>query len=125
MQKFIADKAFHAGSMGKAARVDDIKALLPMLNNQDYMVRQVHDILQSYYHVAQSRFIDNVCMQSTNYYLLNGPKSPLKLLSPTFVYRLSDQDLEDIAGEDPVVHRKRLRLCREIEDLETARRILL
>lgn len=41
------------------------------------------------------------------------------------LYRLSDQELEDIAKEDPVIHKQQLRLCREIEDLETARRILL
>ncbi|RDW58965.1 uncharacterized protein DSM5745_11171 [Aspergillus mulundensis] len=127
MQKCITDKTFSAGNvaLGKVVRVDDIKAAMPGMSNRDYMVQQVHDILQSYYNVAQARFIDNVCMQSANYFLLSGPKSPMKLLSPTFVYRLSDQELADIAGEDPVIHRQRLQLSKEIEDLEVAKRILL
>lgn len=127
MQKCIAEKTFSAGNvaLGKVVRVDDIRAALPGLTNRDYMVQQVHDILRSYYRVAQARFIDNVCMQSANYFLLNGPDSPMKLLSPTFVYRLSDQELEDIAGEDPVIHRQRLQLSKEIDELDVAKRILL
>ncbi|KAL4926389.1 dynamin family protein [Aspergillus undulatus] len=127
MQKLIADKTFHAGNaaLGKVVRLEDIKSAMPGYSNRDYMVQQIHDILQAYYNVAQARFVDNVCMQSANYYLLSGPKSPMKLLSPTFVYRLSDQELEDIAGEDPVIHRQRLQLSKEIEDLEVAKKILL
>ncbi|KAL4778612.1 P-loop containing nucleoside triphosphate hydrolase protein [Aspergillus varians] len=126
MQKFITDKSVHSvnGALGKVVRVDDIKAAMPGLTNVECMVRQVHDILQSYYQVAQARFIDSVCMQSSNYYLLSGPKSPMKLLSPMFVYRLSDQELEDIAGEDPAIHRQRQQLSNEIEALELARKIL-
>ncbi|KAL3480843.1 P-loop containing nucleoside triphosphate hydrolase protein [Aspergillus californicus] len=127
MQKLIADKTFHAGNLalGKVIRVDDVRAALPGMSTLDIIVRQVHDILESYYNVAQARFVDNVCMQAVNYFLLSGPKSPLKLLSPAFVYRLDEQDLQDIAGEDPVVHRKRLQATKVIEDLEAARKILL
>ncbi|KAL4816785.1 P-loop containing nucleoside triphosphate hydrolase protein [Aspergillus spinulosporus] len=127
MQKCIADKTFSAGTaaLGKVVRVEDIKAAIPGIGNREYMVQQIHDILQSYYNVAVNRFIDNVCMQSANYFLLSGPNSPLKLLSPTFVYRLSDQELADIVGEDPVIHRQRLQLLKEIEELEVAKKILL
>ncbi|KAL4963472.1 dynamin family protein [Aspergillus stella-maris] len=127
MQKVIADKTFHAGNaaLGKVVRLEDIKLAMPGFSNRDYMVQQIHDILQAYYNVAQARFVDNVVMQSANYYLLSGPKSPMRLLSPTFVYRLSDQELEDIAGEDPVIHRQRMQLSKEIEDLEVAKKILL
>ncbi|KAL4999961.1 P-loop containing nucleoside triphosphate hydrolase protein [Aspergillus recurvatus] len=127
MQKCIADKTFSAGNaaLGKVVRVEDIKAVIPGMGNREYMVQQIHDILQSYYSVALARFIDNVCMQSANYFLLGGPNSPMKLLSPTFVYRLSDQELADIVGEDPVIHRQRLQLSKEIEELEVAKKILL
>ncbi|KAL2817509.1 P-loop containing nucleoside triphosphate hydrolase protein [Aspergillus cavernicola] len=127
MQKLIADKTFHAGNhaLGKVIRVEDVKAALPGQSSRDVMVRQIHDILESYYHVAQSRFVDNVCVQSANYFLLAGPKSPMKVLSPTFVYRLTDAQLEDIAGEDPTVHKKRIEAMKVIEELEGARRILL
>ncbi|KAL4744658.1 hypothetical protein BDW72DRAFT_78884 [Aspergillus terricola var. indicus] len=127
MQKCIADKTFSAGNaaLGKVVRVEDIKAAIPGIGNREYMVQQIHDILQSYYNVAVNRFIDNVCMQSSNYFLLSGPSSPLKLLSPTFVYRLSDQELADIVGEDPVIHRQRLQFLKQIEELEVAKKILL
>ncbi|KAL4983311.1 P-loop containing nucleoside triphosphate hydrolase protein [Aspergillus falconensis] len=127
MQKCITDKTFSAGNaaMGKVVRVEDIKAAIPGMGNREYIVQQLHDILQAYYNVAVARFIDNVCMQSANHFLLSGPNSPMKLLSPMFVYRLSDQELADIVGEDPVIHRQRLQLLREIEDLELAKRILL
>ena len=127
MQKCIADKTFSAGNaaLGKVVRVEDIKAALPGIGNREYMVQQIHDILHSYYNVAMSRFIDNVCMQSANYFLLSGPSSPLKLLSPTFVYRLSEQELAGIVGDDPVIKRQRLQLMKEIEELEVAKKILL
>ncbi|KAL4735605.1 P-loop containing nucleoside triphosphate hydrolase protein [Aspergillus similis] len=127
MQKRIADKTFSAGNaaLGKVVRVEDIKAAIPGIGNHEYMVQQIHDILQSYYNVAVTRFIDNVCMQSANYFLLSGPSSPMKLLSPTFVYRLSDQELADIVGEDPVIQRQRLQLLKQIEELEVAKKILL
>ncbi|KAL4880632.1 P-loop containing nucleoside triphosphate hydrolase protein [Aspergillus karnatakaensis] len=127
MQRYLTEKTFHAGNvtLGKVVRVDDIRAALPGLSNLDFMLGQVHDILRAYYFVAQTRFVDNVCMQSANYFLLSGPKSPIKLLSPTFIYRLSNQELEDVAGEDPVIHRQRLQYTKEMEDLEVARKIIL
>jgi hypothetical protein len=127
MQKCIADKTFSAGNaaLGKVVRVEDIKAAIPGAGNREHMVQQIHDILHSYYKVAVNRFIDNVCMQSANYFLLSGPNSPLKLLSPTFVYRLSDQELADIVGEDPVIQRQRLQLMKQAEELEVAKKILL
>ncbi|KAL5344063.1 hypothetical protein BJX70DRAFT_7279 [Aspergillus crustosus] len=127
LQKYISEKTFHAGTvtLGKVVRVDDIKAVLPVMDNTDFLIRQVHDILQAYYYVAQARFVDNVCMQSASYLLLSGPKSPIKLLSPTFIYRLTDQELDDIAGEDPVIHRQRLQYTKEIEYIELARKIIL
>ncbi|KAL3486484.1 P-loop containing nucleoside triphosphate hydrolase protein [Aspergillus germanicus] len=71
LQKFISEKTFDYSNspLGKV----------------------IHDILQLYYIVARARFIDNVCMQCTNYLLLNGPSNPLKLLSAALVFRLSEE----------------------------------
>ncbi|KAI9373466.1 P-loop containing nucleoside triphosphate hydrolase protein [Aspergillus egyptiacus] len=126
-QKKIEEKAFHAGgvSLGKVVRMDDIRATLPGPSSTDIIIQQVHDVLQSYYNVALERFVDSVCMQSAYYYLLSGPNSPMKLLSPLFIYGLSDQELGDIAGEDPVARRMRQEFGKQIEELEVARKILL
>ncbi|KAL2829301.1 P-loop containing nucleoside triphosphate hydrolase protein [Aspergillus pseudoustus] len=127
LQKFISEKTFdyRNSPLGKVVRVNNMMTVLPQMSSTEYTVRQIHDILQLYYIVARARFIDNICIQCTNYLLLNGPSKPMKLLSASLVFRLSEEQLQDIAGEDSVSQRKRQQLKQEIEDLEAARRILL
>ena len=84
-----------------------------------------HDILHSYSKVARKRFVDNVSMQSVGYYLVNGPESPLKVFSPSFVGKLSGEQLKNIAGEEPNVLRKRGQLNKEIEELEKGKKVLV
>lgn len=36
----------------------------------DHTVQDIHGILESYYKVARKRFVDNVCMQAVDYYLV-------------------------------------------------------
>ncbi|PYH80583.1 dynamin [Aspergillus uvarum CBS 121591] len=69
-------------------------------NNLQHTVEDIHDILKSYYKVARKRFIDNVCMQAADFYLVTGPEAPLNLFSPSWVYTLSPEQLENIAGEE-------------------------
>ena len=95
------------------------------MSNENHVILTIHDILKSYYKVARKRFVDNVCMQATDHYLVTGPKNPLKLLSPAYVQDLTVEQLEDIAGEDVNLKRKRKQLIREISDLEAGRKILL
>ncbi|WEW61266.1 hypothetical protein PRK78_006756 [Emydomyces testavorans] len=95
----------------------------PMSNAQN-AVQDIHDILKSYYEVARHRFTDAVIMQAAHYHLLTGPETPLRLLSPAYVQRLTPDMLESIAGEDPVLRRTRSQLKKEIEELEAARKIL-
>jgi hypothetical protein len=94
------------------------------MSNLDHTVQDIHDILESYYKVARKRFVDNVCMQAVDYHLVTGPEAPMKLISPTWVNDLSNDALEEIAGEDVGSKRRRKQLQKEIEDLETGRRIL-
>jgi len=61
------------------------------MSNAQHTVFEVHDILKAYYKVARKRFVDNVCMQSSDYILVTGPKNPLKIFSPQFVGSLSDE----------------------------------
>jgi hypothetical protein len=95
------------------------------MSNVKHTVLDIHDILKSYYKVSLKRFVDNVCMQATDYHLVTGPNTPLKLLSPAFVHGLTVDQLEDIAGEDASLKRKRKQLKREIDELEAGRKILL
>lgn len=92
--------------------------------NLKHTVRDIHDILESYYKVARKRFVDNICMQATDGYLVSGPESPLRVLSPIFVGQLTSNQLEAIAGEDTTSIQRRRELHKEIESLQEGRRVL-
>jgi hypothetical protein len=103
--------------------LDDIMQNHPM-SNSEHTIHEVHDILKAYYKVARKRFVDNVLMQAADFQLVTGPKNPLKLFSPQFVSNLSDEQLEEIAGEDVGLRRKRVALAKEVKDLEVGKKIL-
>ena len=90
----------------------------------DSIVQSIHDIFESYYKIARDRFVDNVWIQAASYHLVTGPDTPLKLLSPSFIARLNADQLEDIAGEDAGLKRKRKTLAKAIKGLEAGRKIL-
>ncbi|KAJ5718248.1 Dynamin [Penicillium malachiteum] len=94
------------------------------VSNQAHTVNDIHDILASYYKVARKRFVDSVCMQAADYYLVTGPQTPMNLLSPTWVNDLSSNKLAEIAGEDAATLRKRCQLRKQIEDLEAGKKAL-
>lgn len=92
---------------GEVIRLRDVSAVHDKSNTRQ-TVEDIHDILQSYYKAALKRFVDNVCMQAADYYLVNGPETPTKLLCSLYVNNLSAAaDLEDIAGEESHVQRLR------------------
>lgn len=64
-------------------------------------------------------------MQATDYYLVTGPSTPLKVFTPSFITGMTPEQLESLVGEDAMVSRKRAHLKREIEELEAGRKILL
>ena len=94
-------------------------------SNLKHAVDDLHDILHSYYKVARKRFVDNVCMQAMDSFLVTGHDAPIKVFSPKFVSELTDEQLEAIAGEDLVSRRKRESLKRKIENLEAGKKIAL
>jgi hypothetical protein len=94
------------------------------MSNVNHVVQEVHDILEAYYKVARKRFTDNLCMQAADYYLVTGPHSPLRLFSPSFVTKLSEEQLMEIAGEDAALRRKRAALNKKISDLEAGKKVL-
>ena len=63
-------------------------------------------------------------MQAADYYLTTGPNTPLKLFSPSFVAEMTPKQLEEVAGEDLTLKRRRSELEKENEDLEKGKKIL-
>lgn len=124
MRAALASKSINDLTHGSVVRLNDITQNHPM-NNGDHVVREIHDILKSYYKVARKRFVDNICMQTADYHLVSGPDTPLKLFSPTFIVAMAPEQIEDIAGEDAILKRKRLALKKEIQELEAGRKILI
>jgi len=107
----------------KLVNVDNIVRIAG-IGNLQHTVRDIHDILKAYYTVARKRFVDNVCMQGTDYHLVSAPETPLRVFSPEFVGNLTSAQLETIAGEDTVLIQRRKELGREIESLREGRRVL-
>lgn len=104
-------------------RLDQIQQSINM-NNTEHTVQDIHDILESYYKVAKKRFVDTVCMQGSDYHLLTGPDSPLRVFGTAFVSELSATQLDMIAGEDASTKHIRKTLTNEIMALEKGRKLL-
>jgi hypothetical protein len=71
-----------------------------------------------------NRYVDTICTQGTDYHLLNGKNSPLRIFSPLFVASLTPEQLEKIAGEDTSSNERRESLKREMDSLEEGQRLL-
>jgi len=94
------------------------------MGNIEHTVEDIHAILKSYYKVARKRFVDVVCMQAADYFLVTGSESPLRLFTPSFVHRLSLDSVNLIAGEDVVTKRTRSLLFHEIQCLKAGKALL-
>ena len=116
--------AFDTDEYGKVVHLNTIMQS-STASNTDHTIRDLHDILKSYYKVARKRFVDVVCMQAVDHYLITGPAAPVKLFSPTFVSALKEDQLDRIAGEDVSTRRKREELRREIGNLTNGKKILV
>jgi hypothetical protein len=108
---------------GEMIRLDDVVSQHP-LQNGEQMIQEIHDILKSYYLLSQKRFIDNVRMQVADDLLVTGPNTPLKIFSSEFVSEMTDEELDDVAGEDPSVRRNREAIQEKINLLRKAMKIL-
>ncbi|KAK6065239.1 dynamin family protein [Seiridium cupressi] len=123
MRSQLAAVSFNDCSHGEVVRLADI-VQNHSSGNAEHTVREIHDILRSYYNVARKRFVDNVRMQVADHFLVTGPSAPLKVFSPTFVSTLSAAQLDSVAGEELAVRRQRRELEKRMELLEEGRRIL-
>ncbi|KAI0011596.1 interferon-induced GTP-binding protein Mx2 [Xylariaceae sp. FL0662B] len=93
-------------------------------DNAQQVCEDIVDTLMSYYKVSRKRFVDTICQQVVNHFLLDGDESPLHILSPELVMNLDPEQLEMIAGEDVASKRQRQILGREMESLEAAIKVL-
>ncbi|KAL8918465.1 MAG: hypothetical protein Q9172_005424 [Xanthocarpia lactea] len=118
----VSDIKFSSGNR-KMVSVDAVISSVPM-GNIEHMVEDIHAILKSYYKVARKRFVDVVCMQAADHFLVTGPDSPLRLFTPSFVHRLSLDSLNLIAGEDAVSKRTRNVLNHEMKCLKAGKKLL-
>ncbi|KAF4778116.1 dynamin family protein [Colletotrichum scovillei] len=85
----------------------------------------IHDLLNSYYQVASARFVDMVCTQAVDHFLLGaGEKSPLGVLSANRIFEMSAEELEMVAGEDSISRSAREMLMNDIQALEEGKKIL-
>lgn len=93
-------------------------------SNAEQVKEDIHDILKSYYKVARKRFVDNICQQAINHFLLDGDQSPVKIFTANWVAKLNDRQLDSIAGEDATTTTARQRLETEVEGLKKALEVL-
>ncbi len=124
MQKELVSQSFVPNGEQRSAVYLEHLLQPQHMSNSDHAVRELADILDSYYKVARKRFVDNVCMQGADYHLVTGPATPLKLFSPSFVLNLNADQLQEIAGEGEAMRRKRQALSKEIRDLEAGKKIV-
>lgn len=111
--------------------LDQFRQMAMDKSNAEQVHEDIHDILLSYYKVSRKRFVDAICQQVIDHFLLGGgrsgnpeDKSPVKLFDPDLVMALEDDDLENIAGEDAETRRQREALATEIKKLEEAVKVL-
>ncbi|KAL9129208.1 MAG: hypothetical protein Q9217_002277 [Psora testacea] len=123
MHAGMQSRSFSDCKHGNVVKLEDIIQHHPM-SNVDHAIQDLHDILQSYYKVARKRFVDSLRMQAVDFHLITGPRTPLKLFSPTFVVGLTATQLEEVAGEDLTLKRRRIQLEKEEKNLEEGKKIL-
>ncbi|KAF4490307.1 Interferon-induced GTP-binding Mx [Fusarium agapanthi] len=86
--------------------------------------RDIHNVLHTFYENARSRFVDVVCQQVIDHFLLHAPKGPLSVLSQDVVLRMTAEELEAIAGEDMLSRDRREKLTRDVANLKEALKVL-
>jgi hypothetical protein len=94
------------------------------MNNVEHTIQVIHDILKLCYKVARKPFVDTACMQGSDFYLLTGAISPLRIFGTVFLSELSAAQLDAIANEDTPIKKLRKNLKNEITALEEGMKLL-
>ncbi|UNI20621.1 hypothetical protein JDV02_006691 [Purpureocillium takamizusanense] len=124
MEKFALGLTKGDGTSSKYVPVNQLCNVAENKDNEEQVCEDVLDTFTSYYKVARKRFVDVVYQQAIWHYLLQGPKGPLKAFGTDMVMGLTDEQLEEIAGEDEESKQQRTTLSREIASLKAALRVL-
>jgi hypothetical protein len=103
-------------------RLKDILGVV--ISNDNHTIQDLHDTLKSYYKVARKRFVDAVCLQAVDYFLVSGKTSPLWIFSPYFIGKMSDAELNQIAGDKAETIKRRNMLKAELGSLKAGEKIL-
>ncbi|KAI1754826.1 hypothetical protein F4782DRAFT_528183 [Xylaria castorea] len=93
-------------------------------DNTQQVYEDIADSLASYYKLARKRFVDSVCQQVVNHFLLGDKESPLKILSPELITSLDAAQLKTIAWEDAVSKHQRHALETKTQAFGTALKML-
>ncbi|KAM0250152.1 hypothetical protein ACHAP5_002469 [Fusarium lateritium] len=86
--------------------------------------RDIHNVLQTFYSNARGRFVDVVCQQVIDHFLLYAPDGPLAVLSQDVVIRMNIDQLETIAGEDMLSRDRREKVTHDLSNLKEAIKVL-
>ncbi|KAF5020524.1 hypothetical protein F66182_7456 [Fusarium sp. NRRL 66182] len=113
----------HTDSAASEAR-SVVEARLSKEDSLSTTRRDIHNVLRTYYDSARSRFVDVVCQQVIDHFLLNAADGPLTVLSEKVVMHMTPEQLEAIAGEDMLSRDRREKLTRDMENLKQALKIL-
>jgi Dynamin central region/Dynamin GTPase effector domain len=103
-------------------RLNDVLNI--QISNEDQAIEDLHDILQSYYKLARKQFVDAVSKGAVDYFLLTVNDGPLRVCSAEFVGRLSDKELDEIAGENAESAAERANIKRQLRNLEEGQEVL-
>lgn len=88
--------------------------------NGEDTIKDIHDTLRAYYEVSLERFVDNICLQVTDYHLVSGPDTPLRVFSTSFVHDLTPDELTEICAEERTTIERRMEYLCEIKILKDA-----
>lgn len=124
LQNSLSSLAINTDTQGPMVRLASLISLNTTRSNPQQVREYLHDILESYYKVSVKRFVDVICQQVIDHFLVNGKDSPLHVFSTELVFELSADTLEMVAGEDQATKQERERLKTEIERLEAAMKVL-
>lgn len=86
--------------------------------------RSIHDVLHTFYDFARTRFVDVICQQVIDHFLLYAPDGPLTVLSEELILHMTPENLEAIAGEEMCSRDRREKLTLDIANLKEALKIL-
>ncbi|KAJ4265013.1 hypothetical protein NW762_005256 [Fusarium torreyae] len=101
-----------------------IEARLKKENTLSTTRRDIHNVLHTFYNNARGRFVDVVCQQVIDHFLLNAADGPLTVLSHDVVLHMTAEELEAIAGEDILSKDRREKLTRDVANLKEALKVL-